>query len=183
MQALPSRVAFGHGKTKGRIAKDRKFAINERKLDTNAATVGVVAVAASNIAPEGCGYHYELPVGNAAMVEGEYTYAKVNPRPITGYSAEQLIELYNPLAKESAAERPTDRKARADMRRSTATEQAARAAVVAEFDAAETDEIETADLTQAVMLRAAVGESLAQRAIRAETDSKREGNTYFRVQK
>ena len=109
----------------------------------------------------------------------------MNPKKITGRTPEELIQIYNPLAKEDAPERATDRKARRDMREKITAEKTAEK-VVRDLFEAEKDGFEypSKQLEEAVMEGALVSINIAKRAIRNLTDTKRKGkNSYFRTLK
>ena len=182
MQALPMRKAVGTAKNSApRKSLDGKFSIADVAMNTNSSIAGVICVSSCNLAEMNGGWHYELPTSTPDGQSSSFTKVAINPKKIKRRSAEELIQMYNPLAESKPPESAVNKKARMDMHSRISSLKAAEAAVRQAFSANEESEgIPMKQLTQEVMEAGGVGERTAQDAIRALTVSSRDGKKYTR---
>ena len=186
MQGLPKRKALGTGKNPTpRFSLDGKFNIKQKNLETNSELLGVVVVSKSNLAKVDGGYHYELPtrVPTELGQTSSFIQLEVNPDKITERTPEELVQIYNPLAPEKVSESAVNRKALLDMGKEVSALKRAEASVREFFEKHGVMEIATKTLTEEVLNDALVGERNAKEAINRLTESKRDGNNFFRVLK
>lgn len=186
MQGLPKRKALGTRKNPApRSSLDGRFNIKQKDLGTNSNLLGVVVVSKSNLAKVDGGYHYELPtrVPTELGQTSSFIQLEVNPDKITERTPEELVQIYNPLAPEKVSESAVNRKARLDMGKEAGAVKRAEASVREIFEKHGVMEIATKTLTEEVLSDALVGERNAKEAINRLTESKRDGNNFFRVLK
>ena len=185
MQALPKRKAFGNNKNlKPRKSLDGEFSIKHRDMQTNSDICGVVVVSKSNLAKVDGGYHYELPSSIPDGQSSSFIHAAVNDDKITNRTAEELVQIYNPIAQEKPLESPVNQHFRTTMKKEVKALTTAEKAVQDAFSKNQNQPIPPKELLEIVTTGASVGERIAQEAIRNLTKGKHlGGNRYVRILK